>query len=222
MKDIKKRDFDKKPESTKSEHPDHLMKRLLDKMASIETKDFLTKAGLNQERELFIAVLFAYAIRKWSNREWFIQKGEDPPDFYVVSPTERKIKERPMDKIAVELVEMRTGILEDAISCLERTKLTNYCLESGTILLIFINATTSISTIEQLTIWIVRNREKFSVFSEIYILYIVSFSKEFAIVYNLVNILKVWHQDCNLSEEFNRGIRFNHKLIEDYLVNIVE
>lgn len=220
MKELTKKEFEDLSSLGKSLHPDRLMCNLVDLISEIGSTKFLHGAGLNKDRDSFVAVLFAYAIRKWSKREWFVQQIQDPPDFYLISPTDRTIKEKPVDRAGVEVVEIKDKTLEAVIETLERTKLTNYDPGEGTILLIFINSEVGLENLELLNIWIVNNREKFSVFSEIYILFINQFTTETIVSYTVVNALKAWAVSCKLIEDFNKGIIYPHPLIDKYMVKV--
>lgn len=220
MREINKTEFDKHSDLGKSAHPDHIMGDLIHLIGKIGATKFLYGAGLNKERDSFVAVLFAYAVRKWSHREWYIQQIQDPPDFYISSPTDRPTKEKPIDRLGVEIVELRDETVEAAISTLERTKLTNYIPDKGTVLLIFINSKIGFGNLKDFSIWIARNQDKFKAFSEIYILFLGQFTPETVLDYTLVNILKVWSQHIVLKKEFGRGVLFMHPLLDKYGVKV--
>jgi hypothetical protein len=220
MREISKTEFDNHSDLGKPTHPDHIMGGLIDLIRKIGTKKFLHGSGLNKERDSFVAVLFTYAIRKWSHREWYIQQIQDPPDFHIISPTDRPTKEKPIDRLGVEIVELKDETVEVAISTLERTKLTNYAPGEGTVLLIFINSKIGLVNLKDFSIWIARNQDKFKAFSEIYILFLSQFTPETALDYTLVNVLKVWSQHIVLKEEFNKGVLFPHPLIDKFGVKV--
>ncbi len=222
MREISKTEFDNYSDFGKSAHPDHIMHGLIDLIGKIGTARFLHGAGLNKERDSFVAVLFTYAIRKWSHREWYIQQIQDPPDFHIISPTDRSTKEKPIDRLGVEIVELKDETLEAVINTLERTKLTNYAPEEGTVLLIFINSKIGLINLKDFSIWIAKNQDKFKAFSEIYILFLSQFTLETAVDYTLVNVLKVWSQHVLLKEEFNKGIVFTHPLLDKFGAKIKE
>ncbi len=221
MIEITRKEFESYSEFGKCEHPDQTMGELMKIIAKLGEK-FLHGAGLNKEREAFVAVLFVYAIRKHSKREWFIQQIQDPPDFYVISPTDRPLKEKPLDRLEVEIVEIRDNNLDSAIKTLERTKLINYTPAFGTILLIFINSKIGIHVLKELNVWIVKNKNRFAIFSEVYILFLGKFTPETAMSYTLVNVFKIWAEPCALKEEFNKGILFPHPLIDKYKVKFTD
>lgn len=222
MIEITRKEFERYSIMGKLFHPDQIMSGLIDIISEIGPTKFLRGAGFNKERDAFIGVLFCYAIRKWSQREWFIQQIQDPPDFYVISPTDRSIKERPVDRIGVELVEIMDESIDLAISTLERTKLSNYFPSEGTALLIFINSKISILNLKEFSLWIVRNKEKFSSFSEVYILFMGTSYQEIGMNYTLVNVLKAWSQCCILKDEFGNGVLFPHCLIDKYKIKFVD
>ena len=104
----KKDEFEKIDSLVKSQHPDYILSELIKLIPEISSQKFLNGAGYNKERDSFVSILFTYAIRKWSQREWFIQQISDPPDFYIISPTNRAIKDKPMDRMGIEIVEIKT------------------------------------------------------------------------------------------------------------------
>lgn len=205
----------------KSEHPDQVLVRLLSFVDSIGSVKFLTGAGYNKERDLLVAILFAYAIRKWSRREWFIQQlTDEPPDFYLISPSDRPFSERPVDRAGIEIVEIRTGEPQEAIQIIQRTKIENYLPPRRTFLLIFLNTRQAVRVGLELSRWALQNPEKFRHFSEVYFLYLISFSPITTWTYRILNLFKHWYQICVLSEEFNKGIIFPHPLIDKHQVKI--
>jgi hypothetical protein len=160
-------------------------------------------------------------MRKWSRREWFLQQlKDDPPDFNMLSPTEDVSRKKPIDYLSIEIVELRDGTLEEALGTLNRTKLTNYLPQKGMILLIYINSTIGLLKLKELNTWVIKNKEKFSNFGEVYMLLFHSFSSEKAVTYSVVNLFKQWSQTCSLLEEFNKGIVYNHPLIEKHKVKL--
>lgn len=177
-------------------------------------------AGYNKERDAMISVFFAYAIRKWSKREWFIQQVDDPPDFFMISPTNRAKK--PVDRLGVEIIEIRDKEINEAINTLERSKLEKYVPSKGTVLLVFLNNTNAVKVGIGLVEWAVENRSLFENFSELYFLYLIHFSPEDTWTYKIINIFKKWSQVCNLSEEFNKGIIYPHPLIDKHKVKILK
>jgi|SRR3989344_437350 len=222
MKQIKKSEFEKYDPLTKSQHPDYVLSGLLKLILKIGTQKFLNGAGYNRDRDSFVSILFTYAIRKWSKREWFIQQISDPPDFYVISPTNRATKDKPIDCMGVEIIEIKAESTDEAIVTVLQSKLKNYAPGSGTALLVFLNNKNAIRVGSQLSTWAVRNREKFNNFSELYFLYLESFSSTTTWAYRVINIFKVWEQKCVLSEEFKKGILFPHDLIDKYHFRIIE
>lgn len=220
MRLISRTEYNKQDPLAKSQHPDQVLLGLLSFIEGIGSHKFLTGAGYNTERDSLIAVLFAYAIRKWTRQEWFLQQITDPPDFYMISPTSRSRK--PLDRMGIEVVEIKTVNPEEAIEIIQRTKLQNYAPGRGTTLLVFLNCTNAIRVGSELCRWSIQNREKFNKFSELYFLYLMSFSPDTTWTYRIINIFKPWNQVCNLSEEFNKGVIFPHPLINKYQVKITE
>lgn len=219
MRFITKKEFEKYDPLARSQHPDQVLHGLLSFVTDNSSHEFLTGAGYNKERESLVAILFTYAIRKWSQREWFIQQISDPPDFYMISPTNRPIK--PLDRVGIEIVEIKTESPEEAIKTILRTKLENYFPSHGTMLLVFLNSPNAIRVGQEINRWAIWNKEKFSRFTELYFLYLMSFSPTKTWTYRIINGFKAWNQVCNLSEEFNKGIIFPHPLIDKFEVKIV-
>lgn len=126
----------------KHKHPDLLLAEIFDLIEEVGSKNFLHSPKYDSERDLFIACLFVYGVRKLQKREWFIQRNDDPPDFEVVSPTDRPIRDHPVDHAGVELVEIpaHTKDFDEALRILNKKKLSkNYLVPRGCHLLIFFN-----------------------------------------------------------------------------------
>lgn len=204
----------------KSLHPDYVMANLVDLVNAIGVHKFLHGAGHNKDRETLVSVLFAYAIRKWSRREWFIQQIDDPPDFYVVSPTDRSVKERPVDRYGVEIIEINTDDPKEAITTVENVKLKDYAVTPRPALLMFLNTTNAIAVGRALSVWAVRERERFNNFTELYCLHLISFSSQTLWSWQLLNVFRPWSVQCVFTEEFNKGVVYPHALIEKLGVGV--
>lgn len=223
MKSISREEYERVDPISKSKHPDQILTQLVLVIEKIGSEKFLSGAGYNKERDSLVSVLFAYGLRKWSQREWFLQQISDPPDFHMISPTDRPKK--PIDRFGVEIVEIREGNSVDAIEILERAKLTHYFPGRGTRLLIFLNNTNTTNAVKvgsRILEWALKNKDKFSEFSEVYLLFIISFSKDKILTYRVINLFNPWSETCYLSDEFNKGIVFPHPLIDKHAVKIVE
>lgn len=125
-------------------HPSILLPKLKQVIQGAEGK-FLKASTFKKDRELFFACLFAYAIRKITERECFIQsipEGQDPPDFELLSASNRPLKEKPFDNALIEIVEVPTIIekksspILEALLNLENSKLASSIYDDYMILVI--------------------------------------------------------------------------------------
>src|SRR3989338_7621779 len=80
-------------------HPDSIIKESLVLIEKVGSRDFLRSPRHKKEKEKFIAGLFTYAIRKYSEREWFIDQLPEPAssDFMLTACFDRLIKEKPFE-----------------------------------------------------------------------------------------------------------------------------
>lgn len=62
----------------KHKHPDLLLAEIFDLIGEVGSKDFLHSPKYGSERDLFIACLFVYGVRKLQKREWFRRRKREP------------------------------------------------------------------------------------------------------------------------------------------------
>lgn len=200
-------------------HPDDILKELLNLIKKIGAKNFLHGAGQNRERDAFVGCLFAYAVRKYQRREFFFQQNSDPPDFELIAPTERALREGPFDHFNIEIVTVPPMVdtsdqkLDYATDLLSRTKFSpEYKPDPGTILLVFINATCGTALSDELASWVIKNKPP--EFGEVMCIYLLSVSAERSFTYIVKSLI---HPEIswtlNLKEEFNQGTIYPHPLI---------
>lgn len=207
-------------------HPDDLLKEIFILIKKIGAEKFLHSAGYNKERDGFMACLFAYAMRKFQQKEWFIQQVGDPPDFEMIALTGRATKDKPFDHAMVELVSIPQDIdkTEDklgyVVDVLKKTKINEkYRLEEGTILLIFINASCGPILSGDLSKWVSKNKPKY--FGEILCIYILSVSLEDSFIYVVKSLTRPENLlTIKLKDEFNKGIIFDHLLLRKFIKHI--
>lgn len=216
----------KTDENLRHTHPNAILKELVDLIGRIGASRFLHGAGLNKERDGFIACIFSFAIRAHVGVECYIQQINDPPDFALLIPTERPIREKPFNYARVEIVEITQAVdsQEDKIGyvtgILTATKLTNYAPEQGTILLIFLNTANSLVIQPPLFNWYRENKQLFDNFGEVFTIHINSSDEKVGLIYTVTSVTREWTITQVLNEEVGRkGIQ--DKLIEKYGV-IVE
>lgn len=220
---ITQKEFEKRSPLEKSSHPDYMMGEVLKTVQRVGSGKFLQGAKFQKDRESFIACLFTYAVRKRLKREWYIQLiDDDPPDFRILAPSDRSIKEKPINVIGVEIVEMRESTLDLATKNLERTKLTNYAPPSNTALLIFVNSEVLAQDLPALNLWIKNNLNKFSNFAKIYLLSLDKFSTANALEYTVIDAIDIRIEKCVLKDEFGKGIIYPHPLLDKFKVEIID
>lgn len=201
-------------------HPDAKLKGIIKLILRIGAKKFLEGAGLNKEREGFLSCLFAYALRKRTKKEYFLQQEEDPPDFSMIAPSDRPFKEKPFDNFNVEIVEIpilvkdKEDKLQFSIDLIKNKKLDEYYLQEGTFLLIFINSDSASGLATGIAEFVQNNQNLFKRYGEVYILFITSFNAREVMGFTLVNVIKKWDVLLSLKEEFNKGILFKHPVFE--------
>lgn len=227
---IKQSMYNKLESLNKHTHPNKLLSDLKKVITKVGAKEFLKKAGLNKERELFIGCMFAYAVRMITHNETYIQEVKnDPPDFRILTLTKRVTKDKPFDIANIEMVEIPQIIdkitsseerRRYAVNLINKSKLDKYSPEKGTILLIFINSQYGheINTILQQ--WHSSNKILFSNYGEIFTLYLLSSTNQ-EINYIVKSITKKTTYELNFKNEFNKK-QIPHELIDKYGVEVVE
>lgn len=168
MKVLKQKEFDKLDPLLKNEHPRNVFSNII---LNINFKDLFQGTKFQKERDLFIGCLFAFYLRKLQGREWYIQRISDPPDFELIAPTNRVIKDKPFDRAEIEIVQIpeRIKTLKDAIGIIKSRKIDRpYDLGEGIQLLVFINNNQGPSWLEGLINFFSDSRDKFSEIWSIY------------------------------------------------------
>jgi hypothetical protein len=223
---ITKAEAQKVDENLRHTHPNAILKELVDLITRIGASKFLHGAGLNKERDAFVACMFSFAIRAHVGAECYIQQINDPPDFALLIPTKRPTKEKPFDFAQVEIVEITQAVDKEedklgyVVKILMSTKLTNYAPEKGTILLIFLNTSNSLVIQPLLIKWYEENKKLFDNFGEVFTIHINSSDEKVGLVYTVTSVTREWKVTQTLNKEVsNKGIP--DKLIEKYGV-IVE
>lgn len=220
---ISKEEAEKIDPNLKHTHPSALFKDLIDLIRKIGSKKFLHGAGYNTERDAFVACLFTYAIRVYRKGECYIQQVGDPPDFELLCLTDRSTKDKPFDHANIEVLSIprkadeAENKEEFVLQILQKTKLKKeYSIEKGTILLVFVEASCGPLVIDVFQEFYNKNKDLFENFGEIFVMHLVSVSKEGSFIYRIVSLTSGWSEEFNLLEEFKKGIAYPHPLLEKY------
>jgi hypothetical protein len=161
-------------------HPRQALREVAELLVvkKIPAKVILNSPKHKLDREKFIGAMFCLAVRELETREVFLQQPRsDPPDFKLLMPTNRSIKDRPFDTTNVELVTIppRIDHLNESEIKVASCKIVSEKLSPliqvipSTTLLIFLNTThqniacdgaiTAIAAaqnIQYMSIWIIR------------------------------------------------------------------
>lgn len=206
---IKKKEADRIDPKTKFTHPNAIVKATVRLINDIGAEKFLHGAGYNQQREMFLASMFTYAIRGYTGNEVFLHPGDDPPDVALVIPTERSFHDRPFDYAMVEIVEIpqkfetETDLLKSVTSLIKEKKIDGYKPAKGTMLLIFLNLNHGGALIGQLESWKQENPLLFEQYGEAFVIWIRPNSGE-SLKYSVKSLDKRWVLEQSIYDEFNK------------------
>jgi len=218
IRQLKQSELLKIDPNLRNDHP----KSLLAEIFKIEFKKLFYGTGFQKERDLFIGCLFAFYCRKLQNREWFIQRISDPPDFELTAPTNRKIKEKPFDHAQVEIVQIteRVKSLSEAIEIIKTRKIERpYDLGRDVILLIFLNNPNGPNWSYGLADFFQQVNDKYS---EIFAIYFLKGDTEDQFIYEVKSIRPQGSKETlNLREELSKK-PIPHPLIDRFAAKINE
>lgn len=203
-------------------HPINVVKDTFTLVGKVGAKVFLNSPKYDSNRDLFISSMFALGIRNFEKREWFINRGDNPPDVLLNAFSNRKIKEKPIDHIEMELIEIRPTVLNpsDAYDIVYKKKLTpTYRLSKESILLVFLNNSNGPSWCNELA---EKMKGYEGIFSEIWTIYLYKVDPINSVTYAIRNVHPGDENELffNLKKEISKGIVYQSPYFEKYGVKI--
>jgi hypothetical protein len=207
--------------NTRFNHPNFEFRNIVDLIKKVGPKKFLESPQYDADRDMMIACMFAYAIRMLEKREWFLRRGDNPPDFEMVTTTSRKLKEKPIDFVQVEIVKVPVSFTSSnqAVEMIKKKKLSNYVIGDDNILLIFINHPAG-------PMWSGEIGQKLEIdgksFSQVWAIYILEANAADSFIY-CVRCLKPGGEILKLSlrKEFMKGLIYPNEYIEKLGAKII-
>lgn len=207
-------------------HPDSELKGLLELIEKVGSRDFLRSPKHQKSKERFIGCLFAYAIRRYTEREWFINQLEEPDssDFTLTAYFERRLAEKPAETAHIQLVALPERIkdinnkLAEIKKIIDKKYSSRYQYESYTMLLIFGNFEGVNDYIGDIFNY-VQEKQRCGKFKMVWLLYLISIDLVNSFIYN-VNLL--WPEEkkteiiVKLREELGKGIIYPSKYFDKF------
>lgn len=213
------------PKMIKVIHPDSVMKELVNLIESVGSRDFLRGPKYQKEKEKFIACFFAYAIRKFSEKEYFINQLPEPDssDFKLSAFCDRPDKNKPLETAPIQLVELPQVLVNSqdifgAIYKIIGKKYGKYSDEDKLMLLIFSNFEGRRTYIDSIKKFI-EEKQREDKYNMVWLLRFIGIDKikgfncEVSQLWPNSGVINFW-----LIDEFNRGIVYNNSYIEKYAV----
>lgn len=209
-------------------HPDCVMRELFGLMNTVGTKKFLRGTD-HKPKEKFIGCLFSYAIRKFTEKDWFINQLQEPAssDFTLTTYTERPITEKPAETACVQLVELPERInnepdkIQAIHNIIDKKYSDLYQYERGTMLLIFGNFEGVDNYLDNISDYII-NKQANNKYAMVWFIYLNSVDIINSFIYS-VSILWPMENRANLKivlkDEFGKGVIFHNKYFDKFLIN---
>ena len=203
-------------------HPRKVFEECYETLKKVGARNFLKSPKYKKEFEKFVAVLFTFGVRKFTKREWYLQQIGDPPDFELMTASDRETKDKPVDHAMIELVtipeivDSQQDKFKFTIDILEKGKLaSHYQPEKGIILLIFLNSLSGPILSEQLSEYFLTNYN--NKFKNVWCLYLLSIDPILSVRYIVKQLLPNKEVvECALKEELSEGIKYPHPLLDKF------
>ena len=201
------------------------MKELVILIESVGKRNFLKSPEYQKEMEQFIACFFAYAIRKFSEKEYFIHQVPEPDssDFRLSTFNNETVETRALKTALIQLVELpqiltRERDIINKIYEIISAKYGKYSDENKLMLLIFSNFEGHQSYVDNIRQF-VKEKQREGRYNMVWLLRFIGvneikgFNCEVNQLWPNSSVINFW-----LTDEFNRGIVYNNSYIKKYLI----
>ncbi len=203
-------------------HPSRVYREISDFIKERGAGALLHSAGEANKKlkEKFSVICLVLGWRKHFGVEWFIKDlVGDPPDFELVTLTERKIRDKPFDHVLGELVTIPNikdsdDYLSYAYETVTKKLDTKKAYVKETILLVFINSKHGPELSPKLSLFLSQQ----SKYPMIWSLYFLSVNKKDGFNYNIDQLYPKYEPvNVSMKTELMRDIALDEELIKPYL-----